>query len=154
MSTEIKLLKDSDWGKIDGEICRIIDFIPLASVKNGKTLKVDIMPYASIKIECQKIPQNILGFISHREDFRHLWFAFKEIGIKHDEEVLIIWSRHHYAFKWLRFFSFVLPKLRVMICPKGAYELITNPEWKSELTGEARAKASLPIMDLKSKIMG
>jgi len=40
-----------------------------------------------------------------------------------------------------------------MICPKGAYELITNDKWKPELTGEARAKASLPIVDLKSKIM-
>ena len=82
-----------------------------------------------------------------------MWLAFKERGIKHGEEVIIIWSRNHYTYKWLRLFSFLLPKLRVMICPKGAYELITDPECKPELTGEARAKASLPIMDLKSKIM-
>lgn len=153
MSTEIKLLKDSEWSKIDGEICRVINFTPLASVKNDKILRVDIMPYASLELECKKTQQKIIGFINYKEDFKHLWLAFKERGIKHNEEVLIIWSRNHYTFKWLKFFSFLLPKLRVMICPNEAYELITDPEYKTELTGEARAKSSLPIVDLKSKIM-
>jgi len=153
MKSEITLLKDSEWDRIDGEICRVIDFSPLAVVKNGKIQRVDIMPYASVRIECKKTPNKILGYINYKEDFKHLWIAFKEKGIKRNEEVLIIWSRNHYTFKWLKLFSLFFPKLRVMICPKGAYELLTNPEWKPELTGEARAKASLPILDLKSKIM-
>jgi len=153
MKSEITLLKDSQWAKIEEEVCRVINFNPLATVKNGKIRRIDVMPYASVTFECKKIPGKITGFVNYREDFQHLWIAFKERGIKKNEEVLIIWSRNHYTFKWLRFFSFLLPKLRVMICPKGAYKLITNDKWKPELTGEARAKASLPIVDLKSKIM-
>jgi len=153
MKSEITLLKDSEWVKIDGEICRVIDFNPLAVVKDEKIQRVDVMPYASVTFECKKVSEKITGFINYREDFQHLWIAFKERGIKNNEEVLIIWSRKHYTFKWLRILSFLLPKLRVMICPKGAYELITDPRSKPELSGEARAKASLPIDDLKSKIM-
>lgn len=153
MKSEITLLKDSEWAKIDGEVCRIIDFNPLAAVKNGKTRRVDVMPYASITFECKKVSEKISGFINYSEDFQHLWAVFKERGVKNNEEVLIIWSRNHYTFKWVKIFSFLLPKLRVMICPKGAYELITDDTWKSELTGEARAKASMPVLDLKSKIM-
>lgn len=153
MKSEITLLKDSQWAKIDGEICRVIDFNPLAVVKNGKIRRIDVMPYASITFECKKVLEKISGFINYREDFKHLWITFKERGIKNNEEVLIIWSRSHYTFKWLRFLSFLLPKLRVMICPKGAFELITDPKSKPELSGEARAKASSPIVDLKSKVM-
>lgn len=153
MKSEITLLKDSEWAKIDGEVCRIINFNPLAIVKNGKIQRVDVMPYASITFECIKVSEKISGFISYREDFQHLWTAFKERGVKNNEEVLIIWSRNHYTFKWVKIFSFLLPKLRVMICPKGAYELITDDTQKPKLTGEARAKASMPVLDLKSKIM-
>ena len=153
MKSEITLLKDSEWATIDGEICRVIDFNSLAVIKDEKIQRVDVMPYASVTFECKKVPGKISGFINYREDFQHLWIAFKERGVKSNEEVLIIWSRNHYTFKWLRILSFLLPKLRVMICPKGAYELITNPRSKPELSGEARAKASLPIVDLKSKIM-
>ena len=153
MRSEITLLKDSEWAKIEGEICRVIDFNPLVVFKDGKIKRVDVMPYASITFECKKVQGEITGFINHREDFQHLWTAFKERGIKNNEEVLIIWSRNHYTFKWLRLVSFLLPKLRVMICPKGAFELITNPKNRPELSGEARAKASLPIVDLKSKVM-
>jgi hypothetical protein len=153
MKSEITLLKDSEWAKIEEEVCRVIDFNPLAVIKNGRIRRVGVMPYASITLECEKVSEKISGFINYREDFQHLWTAFKERGIKDNEEVLIIWSRNHYTFKWLRIFSFLLPKLRVMVCPRGAYELITNDKWKPELTGEARAKASLPIVDLKSKVM-
>jgi len=153
MRSKITLLKDSEWTKIDGEICKVIDFNSLAVVKDGKIRRVDVMPYASVTFECKKVPEKITGFINYKEDFQHLWVAFKERGVKKNEEVLIIWSRNHYTFKWLRIFSFLLPKLRVMICPKGAYEIITDPRSKPELSGEARVKASLPIVDLKSKIM-
>lgn len=153
MKTEITLLRDSEWAKIDGEVCRVIDFNPLAIVKNGKIRRVDMMPYASITFECKKVPEKISGFINYREDFQHLLTAFKERGVKDDEEVIFVWSRNHYTFKWVKIFSFLLPKLRVMICPKGAYKLIIDDAWKPELTGEARAKASMPMLDLKSKIM-
>ena len=31
--SEITLLKDSEWSLIDGEICRVLDFIPMAAIK-------------------------------------------------------------------------------------------------------------------------
>jgi len=40
-----------------------------------------------------------------------------------------------------------------MVCHKGAFELITNPDLRPDLTGEARAKAELPIIDWKPKVM-
>ena len=107
MKSEITLLKDSEWAKIEEEVCRVIDFNPLAVIKNGRIRRVGVMPYASITLECEKVSEKISGFINYREDFQHLWTAFKERGIKDNEEVLIIWSRNHYTFKWLRIFSFL-----------------------------------------------
>lgn len=50
-------------------------------------------------------------------------------------------------------FSRSLPKLRVMICKKSSFEIHTNPEFKPELTGEARWLASQPIEDFKPGVM-
>jgi len=150
---KIILLRDREWSVIDGEVCRVLDFTPLCVVKNGKIQRIDVMPYASIRIRCKKIPHEIIGFINYREDFKSLWSAFKERGVKGEEEVLVVWSKKDYKFKWLRFFSFLLPKLRVMICPKGAFELITDPESRPELQGEARFKAERPIVIFKSPVL-
>jgi len=54
MKSEITLLKDSQWAKIEEEVCRVINFNPLALVKNGKIRRIDVMPYASVTFECKK----------------------------------------------------------------------------------------------------
>jgi len=150
---EIILLRDKEWSLIDGEVCKVIEFTPLCVVKNGKIQRVDVMPYASIRVRCKKIPHEIIGFINHREDFKSLWAAFRERGVKRGEEVLVVWSKRDYRFKCIRFLSFLLPKLRVMICPKGAFELITDPNSRPELQGEARFKAEMPIIVFKSLVL-
>jgi hypothetical protein len=128
--SEVTLLKDSQWGVIDGELCRVINFVPLGSIKDGKVLPLNKKtPYGSITLECKKLPGKITGFITHKIDFKHLWLAFKERGIKQDEEVLILWSKKQYK-KIYKIFSAFLPRLWVMICPKGAFELETNPDYK------------------------
>ena len=149
---DIVLLKDSQWSVIDGEPCRVIDFAPMALIKEGKILADKKTPYASIVLECKKSPTKITGFITHKVDFMHLWLAFKERGVKQDEEVLIFWSKMHYK-KLYKIFSAFWPRLWVMICKRGAFELITNPDSRPELYGEAWWNARKPIIDWKPEVM-
>jgi len=138
--SEITLLKDKEWSIIDGEPCRIIAFDDTIS-------KLDkLMPYAYITIECKKVKKIIKGFITHKVDYMHLRAAFKERTIKENEEVIIFWSKKHYKLKLMRFLPGFLPKLWVMICPKGAFELMTDPNHRPELHGEARYLAERPIV--------
>jgi len=153
LKSEISLIKDSEWSVIDGEPCKVLEFTPMASVKSGKVTAINsATPYASITIECKKIPEKITGFITHRVDFLHLWVAFKERTIKENEEVIIFWSKKHYKVRLLKFFGH-WPKLWVMVCQKGAYEIMTNPNYKPEIQGEARYNAEKPIMEWKPEIM-
>jgi len=146
--------KDSEWSTIDGEPCRVIHFTPMASVQNGKIVASNITdPYASVTLECKKLPNTIKGFITHKMDFIHLWTAFKERGIFNNEEVIIIWSKRHYKYKFLKLFSAAYPKLWVMICSKGALEIMVDSKHKPELTGENRWKATKPITEWKPEVM-
>lgn len=82
----------------------------------------------------------------------HLWSAFKERGVKQDEEVLIFWTKKNYK-RVYKIASAFLPRLWVMICKKGAFELMTNPDSRPELQGEARFFAERPIIDWKPEVM-
>jgi hypothetical protein len=56
----LTMRKDNQWSVIDGKLCRVIDFVPLCSIKDGKTLAPDkATPYASVTIECKKLPEKI-----------------------------------------------------------------------------------------------
>lgn len=150
---EIALRKDGEWGVVDGEPCRVIDFTPWAKVENGKVIVLGkTEPYASVTLECKKLPQNAKGFITHKIDFRHLWAAFKERGVKQNEEVIIFWSKKHLK-SYAKILSVFMPKLWVMVCPKGAFELMTDQNFRPELGGEARWNAQRAIAEWKSKIM-
>lgn len=154
MKSEITLIKDSEWSVIDSEPCRIFEFIPMASVKDGKVSSLSgATPYASIEIECKKIQGRITGFITHKTDFLNLWAAFKERTVKHNEEVIIFWSKKHYKVKLLKFLPGFWPKLWIMVCQKDAYEIMTDPNYKSELQGEARFNAEKAITEWKPEIM-
>ena len=149
----ITLLKDSQWCLVDGEICRVLDFIPMGLIKNGKIMSLNrSTPYASIHLECKKLSDKITAFITHKMDFTHLWMAFKERTIQQNEEVLIIWSKKHYK-SYAKLFSTFMPRIWVMVCPKGAFELYTDPSYRPELQGEARWNAQKPIADWKPEVM-
>jgi hypothetical protein len=151
---DVSLVKDSQWSVIDGELCRVIDFIPMATIENGKLLALDrTIPYATVVLECKKLPTKIRGFITNKLDFVHLWSAFRERTIKQDEEVLIIWSKKQYKNIIYNIFSTFMPKLWVLVCPKNAFELETNINYRPELQGEARWNASKPIIDWKPEVM-
>lgn len=126
--------KDSEWGVIDGEPCRVTNFTPLAGmVRDGKVIATDkTTPYASIAFECKKIPNTIRGFITHKMDFANLWSVFKERGVKQDEEVIIFWSKKNYKVKILNLLPVFWPKLHIILCPKGAWEA-TDSSWNLEL---------------------
>jgi hypothetical protein len=151
--SKIVLLKDNEWSQIDGEACRVTDFAPLGSVVDidSKVQAMDMTtPYASITMECRKLGKNITGYITHKIDFRHLWAAFKERTVRENEEVIIFWTTKNYK----RFIpSFGMPRLLVWVCPKGAFELITDKTYKPELSGTARFYATKPIVELKPDVM-
>ncbi|MBE0447822.1 MAG: hypothetical protein IBX64_06940 [Actinobacteria bacterium] len=153
--TEITLFKDSDWSLIDGELCRVINFSPWAKISNGAVVdQIDkTEPYTSVHIECKKLQGIATGLITHKVDFIHLWLAFNERTIKGDEEVLIIWTKQHYKPRLFKAISSTLPKLWVMVCPKGAYELMSDPKHRPELSGEARWHAMAPIDEWKPDAM-
>ena len=153
--SEIVLLKDKDWSVIDGEPCRVTHFATLGSLVdiNGKVHAMDkTTPYASITIECEKFGKNVTGYITHKEDFQHLWAAFKDRKVKENEEVIIIWTKKNYK-RGVKFFSGFMPKLWVMVCREGAYELMVNPNLKPELNGLEWFEAVKPIIEWKPEVM-
>ncbi|MCI0707166.1 MAG: hypothetical protein L0Y80_06770 [Ignavibacteriae bacterium] len=150
---KIALLKDSDWSVTEGEVCRVIDFVPQGFVKDGNIKALDAStPYATVALECRKFPDRITGFITHKVDFIHLWNAFKGRGVKENEEVLISWYKKGLK-TFAKVFAPFMPKLVIMICKKGSYELLNNPNFKPELRGEARYNAYKPIVEWKPKVM-
>jgi len=157
--SEVVLLKDSEWSVIDGEACRVTYFDTLGSLVDvdGKVHAMDrTTPYASVTMECKKLGKNVTGYITHKEDFKHLWAAFKDRKVKDEEEVIICWTRERYKVRsWVgkKLYSAFMPKLWVMVCPKGAHELIVDSNYKPELWGEARWNAMKPIIQWKPEVM-
>jgi hypothetical protein len=175
---EITLLKDSEWCTLDGETCRVLKFTPLCAVVEDGRVKASKqnMPYASVVIECPSFQGKAKGFITNKVDFAMLWAAFKERaqvkgarlefqydsdgipafaakhGVATDEEVWLVWTKNNYI-GGLSLMNKFLPSLIVSVCPKGAYELMTNRKVKPELTGEARYLAERPLVTWTPKVM-
>ncbi len=149
---ETLLRKDSDWYLVEGQICKVLEFTPLATVEDGEIRSVGrTMPYASVELQCDTLPHNVVGFITHKLDFEHLWAASNERTVGDDEELIII--RNKRGLKGLaKLFSAFMPKLVVWVCKRGAYELITT-EARPDLRGEARFQAERPIVEWKPKVM-
>jgi hypothetical protein len=155
---DISLLKNRQWSVIDGEPCRVIEFHPLGyAFRDGKVICLErrlaymLLPYASVLLECKKLPGKVTGFICHKTDFVHLWMAVRERTVNQDEELIIFWSSRRYKF-FGSLFALIGPKLWVMVCPRGAFELF-DPSRRPELQGEARWNATKPIVDWKPAIM-
>lgn len=149
----MNLRKDSEWGKIDSEPCRVRDFVPLALVNNGVVSAPNSTdPYAYVILECKKIQGNIKGYVTHKIDFLHLWRAFEAKGTSENEEVIIFWSKKQ--LKTIpRLFSVFMPKLWVIVCRKGAFEIMSDPKWKPELTIELRKNAVWPIYEWRPRVL-
>ena len=154
--SEIVLWKDSEWRQIDGEPCRATHFGTLGSIVDvdGKVHTMDkTTPYAVVNIECKKFGKNVTGYITPKEDFKHLWAAFKQRKVKESEEVIVIWTKEHYRHRLTKLLTPFMPKLWVMVCPKWAYELMVDSNYKPELSGVARWNAMKPIVQWKPEVM-
>jgi len=160
--SKIVLWKDSEWSAIDGEPCRVTSFSTLGSLidVDDKVHAMDrTTPYGYVTLECKKLGKNVTGYITHKEDFKHIWMAFKRRKVADNEEVIITWTREHYkARTWVGKrlfspFSICMPKLWVMVCLKGAYDLIVDSNYRPELWGEARWNAMKPITQWKPEVM-
>ena len=166
------LLKDSDWATVDGQLCLVTAFTPMATVEDGQVVAVGTgRPYAAVSLRCGDFPDDITGFISHKIDFAMLWAAFylrsavpgtrvdfrasdrqTTSPLHEDEEVWLVWTRRNYRGMAARVFSRFLPRLIVMVCRKDAFELATSNA-RPELTGQARAMAALPLITWTPDVM-
>jgi hypothetical protein len=146
------LLKDSHWDSVEGQICRVRRFTPLATVDNGEIRSPNwTLPYASVELECDALSDNVIGFVTHKVDFQHLWIASNRRSVENEDELIII--RNKKGLNWpAKLFSAFMPKLIVWVCKKGAYELITT-DTRPELQGLARFQAERPIFELRPRVM-
>ncbi|MEK9135927.1 MAG: hypothetical protein AAB393_02290 [Bacteroidota bacterium] len=170
---ERTLLKDKEWDSIDGQLCLVKAFAPMAKVENGSVVAIPGTPYASVRLRCEKSAGDITGFITHRIDFLMLWTAFNQrtavpgtrvearsseelnpSGLGENEEVWLVWSRKNYRGAG-RLFNTFLPRLVVMVSRKGAFELVLDRtgQVRPELKGEARALATLPVATWTPEVM-
>ena len=145
--------KDITWDTIDGDVLLAVEFNPYAKV-DGKTItSIPNYPYATLTVECTKIPQQATLYVTHKLDFQNLWNAYKVRGIQDSEEVLVFWTKKHYKSGLSKFFSSIMPKLWIRVCKKGAYKLMTDKNYKPEITGEARFLAESPVIEWKPDVL-
>jgi hypothetical protein len=148
-----ELITDRDWAAIDGEICRVTKFEPLARIVGGRIVKAGwLTPYALVHLESPNLTRNSVAKITHKRDFVNLWAAFVDGQLTSAEEVNIAWIKSQVRGA-ARLLSRFMPGLSVMICKAGAFELITDPNCQPELTGEARFKAEMPIVQITPDVL-
>jgi hypothetical protein len=152
--SDIIFKTNNDWEVIDGDVCRVKSFKPQLSCtdKNGKIhSEAKNTPYAIIELDCKRLQESVHGYIFHKIDFEHLWQAFLDRTGQPDEEINIVWSIKYYK-GGVKLFSKVMPKLWVMICKKGSYEIINYPERYPEITGKEWFDRTKPIIDWKPEV--
>ena len=166
---------------MDGQVCLVTSFTPLATAENGAVVSVSKgTPYASVQLKCENVPEEeIDGYITHKTDFLMLWAAFVQrmdvpalrvqirsgrsfresfdeeqdsISLGEDEEVWLLWTRKNYRrFTFLKMF---LPRLVVMVSPKGAFQiLVDGPGRHPELQGEEWFLAISPMVTWTPEVM-
>lgn len=153
MAEQRAMHKDRDWQMLEGDACRVVDFTPMAVIEDGKVRAPSLtLSYASVTFECKKLPQVVDGFICHKVDFANLSAAIKERSLREDTEVLMFWNKKHLR-GYAKLFSNLMPRFCFMLCPKGAFELLTDSAQRPELKGEARFLAMRPIMQWTPEVM-
>lgn len=134
------LLRDEDWERLDGEICRATAFSPFPDAEENWSI-----PYAAIELESPVLAGPTVGYITNRLDLDHLTEAFSLQADDGDKEVIVIWhkSKLNPAFGAA---ARGMPGLLVWVCPKDSYELMTDPSFRPELEAHERHDAARPLM--------
>jgi hypothetical protein len=148
--------KDISWNAVDMTMLRVLEFSPISTVEGTKVKSSsNFVPYAFLTVE--SIEKTFNGravlYVTNRQDFTNLWRVFKEIGIKQDEDVVVVWSKKMYA-NWIyKVLSVFMPKMVVMVYRKESIRLIIDNDYQPELEGIERLEASLPVIHLKPKVI-
>jgi len=117
--------KDIQWETIKGHFCRVNEWLPCATIEDGKLRAMkSTMPYAFLTIESPVLPELATMPIVHKEDFSNLWSVHEDRGIQSDEEVLVVYVKPRP--RYMRAFASTLPRLCISVYPKGALEIIYN----------------------------
>lgn len=129
--TQKGFLKDKDWDRIDGKICLVKEFTPMfgATIKGGIIYAPNkSVPYASLELVYgRNFNEKNTGFVTHKLDFESLWNAFNHPYIKSKRgEVLMYWTRRHYASGATRLLSKLQPKMIVVICENDTHATLSN----------------------------
>ena len=134
------LSKDIPWNQIKGEFCRVKAFLPFGKVEKGKVEAPLIPnPYAILDVESPKKlpPKGAFLPVAHKIDFKHLWEAFRERGVKEDEEVLVVYHPEAPSnvpeFTAKMFESAIFPKLHIWICKKGLLEKLYDEDYQEKV---------------------
>ncbi|MEW5758720.1 MAG: hypothetical protein AB1755_04555 [Candidatus Omnitrophota bacterium] len=143
-------INNKQWAEIDGVLCKITKFLRFDKTQEFEINGRKYYPYAVLSVICSKFTEPVTGLIFHKQDYKHLCMAFEKV--EQGQEVLIFWSNNHYK-SWAKIFSPFMPKLWVMVCPGGAFEIETNKDYRPEITGEARWNAFKPIIEWKPEVM-
>ena len=139
------------WKAIDKEILRVVDYRPYAKIEGSKIKSIPNFPYAMLDVESPKLEDKATLYVTHKLDFMNVNSAFDKK--KDDEEILVVWSNNNYKSSLHKLISATMPKLVVWLCKKGAYELMTDKDYKPELSGEARYLAEKPLTEWKPEVM-
>jgi hypothetical protein len=144
-AVETGLLRDSDWARLDGELCRVMTLTPLGFTKG--------LPYASVELESPLLAEPTRGFVTHRLDFEHLSEAFSRRESEPNSEVLIIWTKRHLK-RSAKLVSRFMPRMWVMLCRENTFELMLDKTYESELEVQERYSPFVrPIAEWKPSVM-
>lgn len=173
--TDKALLKNRDWATIEGQMCLVTEFVPMATMSNGQITVINSrLPYASVTLRTED-GREVDGFVSHKTDFAMLWAAFNErtkvagtrLDVSSDiespddlrfdrlgenEEVWLVWTQKHYRLVAGLLKAF-LPRLIVMVSKKGSLELRMNKDLRRDLQGMARHLATRPLITWTPEVM-
>lgn len=152
--SETTFRRDSEWSRIDSELCLVKSFDPRASVDpNGRVISASKSePYACITFECTGLSEQATGYITNRADFLNLWRAFNERGVAEDEEVVVSWNKSNLK-RYARLLRALMPGLVVMLCRKDSYRLMSDPSFRPELNGIERVHAWSPLAEWKPEVI-
>lgn len=150
------LTKDRDWAFLDGLLCEVTNFTPLVKVENGEVIAISrSTPYAFIGINCREgnvtLPPDTSGAIFHKLDFKHLWAVFEDRGVAQNEKVFVLWSKRNLR-PTARIFSSFMPRLAVLIFKDDGHELLSNKDYRPELSGVARWEVMKPVLHLQPDV--
>lgn len=124
--------KDISWEDIEGVVLRVKHFTPFGTIEGDKIKAPPIpMPYAALVVESPYWSRELSLPVTHKVDFRNLWECFQVRGVNPEEEVLIGYQtvpRRRFG----KLFSSFLPKLRILIYPRGHLEEAEDPSFHTK----------------------